>query len=92
MRWIIVVLLIFLVGLQYRLWIGPGSWEEIVQLEREIDTQQTINQRLQDRNQVLEHEVHSLKNGLDSVEERARTELGLIKEGETFFLIKKEKE
>ncbi len=87
MRWILILLLLFLAGLQYRLWIGQGSWEQIVTLERDIEQRKLINERLRGRNKVLEHEVRDLKNGMDSVEERARSELGLIKKGETFYLI-----
>jgi cell division protein FtsB len=87
MRWLLLLLLILLAGLQYRLWIGQGSWAEIVALERALEEQEVINERLRQRNKVLEIEVRALKNGTDSVEERARSELGLIKEDETFFLI-----
>ena len=87
MRCILSLLVIILIGLQYRLWFGQGSWEQIVSLQRQIEGQGLFNRRLQDRNQVLEKEVRDLKSGLESVEERARTELGLIKEGETFYLL-----
>ncbi|WP_339339595.1 cell division protein FtsB [uncultured Oceanicoccus sp.] len=87
MRWILMILVIILIGLQYRLWFGQGSWEQIVSLQRELDQQHLFNQRLRDRNQVVENEVRDLKSGLESVEERARTELGLIKDGETFYLL-----
>ena len=91
MRWILIILIVLFCGLQYRLWVGDGSWEQIVSLEREMEAQETVNDRLRDRNQVLEHEVRDLKSGLDSVEERARSELGLIKAGETFYLIEEDK-
>ena len=87
MRWIIILLIVFFIGLQYRLWFGEGSWEQIVFLQRQMEDQSLVNQRLQDRNKVLENEVRDLKSGLDSVEERARSDLGLIKEGETFYLL-----
>ncbi|MCP3908670.1 MAG: cell division protein FtsB [Oceanicoccus sp.] len=87
MRWILILLIAILVSLQYRLWFGQGSWEQIVSLERELEQQQLVSQRLRDRNQVLENEVRDLKSGLESVEERARSELGLIKDGETFYLL-----
>ncbi|MEH6559320.1 MAG: cell division protein FtsB [Oceanicoccus sp.] len=87
MRWILILLLLVLAGLQYRLWFGDGSWEQIVYLEREIERQKLVNQGLSDRNKILENEVRDLKNGLGSVEERARSELGLIKDGETFYLL-----
>ena len=87
MRWILILLLLFFFGLQYRLWLGAGSWEQIVSLERDIEQQTQINDLLDNRNQLLDAEVKDLKNGLDSVEERARSDLGLIKEGETFYLL-----
>ena len=87
MRLILILLLLLLAGLQYRLFVGQGSWEQITSLERQIEQQQLINQRLVDRNKVLENEVLDLKSGLQSVEERARSDLGLIKKGETFYLL-----
>jgi cell division protein FtsB len=87
MRWILTLLLLLLAGLQYRLWVGQGSWEQIVSLQRQIEQQQSLNQQLQNRNMVLENEVRDLKKGLGSVEARARSELGLIKPGETFYLL-----
>lgn len=87
MRWILTLLIVIFIALQYRLWFGQGSWEQIISLERELEEQDLINQRLRDRNEVLENEVRDLKSGLESVEERARSELGLIKDGETFYLL-----
>ena len=81
-----ILLLLVLAGLQYRLWFGSGSWEQIVYLQREIEQQKLVNQGLSDRNAILENEVRDLKNGMGSIEERARSELGLIKDGETFYL------
>ncbi len=82
-----ILLLLVLAGLQYRLWFGSGSWEQIVYLQREIEQQKLVNQGLSDRNAILENEVRDLKNGMGSIEERARSELGLIKDGETFYLL-----
>ena len=76
-----------LLWLQIRLWTGPGSLAEINRLETEIATQILSNAELRKRNQALLQDVSDLKNGLDSVEERARSELGMIKKGETFYLI-----
>ena len=87
MRWIMILLLLVLAGLQYRLWFGSGSWEQIVYLQREIEQQKLVNQGLSVRNAILENEVRDLKNGMGSIEERARSELGLIKDGETFYLL-----
>jgi cell division protein FtsB len=84
---LIVVLVLLLLGLQYRLWVGENSLAHISRLEKEITQQQIENNRLNDRNQVLAAEVKALKSGLDAVEERARGDLGMIKENETFFMV-----
>lgn len=86
-RTLLIFLLLILAGLQYRLWVGDGSWEEIVSLRRDITEQKVQNAELRARNEKLYREVQSLRNDLDSVEERARSELGLIREDETFYLI-----
>lgn len=87
MRWLNIFLLVLLAGLQYRLWIGAGSWAQVASIDREIEQQQQRNERLVNRNRLLEGEIHSLKSGFDAVEERARNELGMLKRGETFYLI-----
>lgn len=87
MKWLIVCLLILLSGLQYRLWVGEGSLADVVRLGNEIDAQVQENDRLRQRNAVLAAEVDGLKSGLDAVEERAREDLGMIKPGETFFMV-----
>ena len=86
MRWLVFLLVSLLLGLQYRLWFGAGSWADIVSLERLLAEQLVVNQALKARNDELEQEVYGLKNGVESIEARARSELGLIKEGETFYL------
>lgn len=90
MRPAIVLLSIVLVGLQVRLWVGLGSKHDVKELEAAIAVQNTELQRLQMRNDLLRAEVHDLRNNLESIEERARYELGLIRHGETFFLIPEE--
>lgn len=87
MKWLIPILLILFVGLQYRLWIGEGSLADVARLDRDIQQQQVENDRLQERNRVLMLEVDALKSGLGSVEERAREDMGMIKPGETFFMV-----
>ena len=87
MKWLIPILLILFVGLQYRLWVGDGSLANVARLKREIKQQQVENDRLQERNRVRMLEVDALKSGLGSVEERAREDMGMIKEGETFFMV-----
>jgi len=73
--------------LQYQLWLGEDSVRALNLLEQELAAQQAINDTLTARNDVLEVEVLDLKNGLEAVEERARSELGMIGENETFYLI-----
>jgi cell division protein FtsB len=87
MKMVLVILLCVLVLLQVRLWTGPGSIADIVRLENAIAEQDAANAGLRERNSGLMEEVSDLRNGLDSIEERARNELGLIRRGETFYLI-----
>jgi cell division protein FtsB len=87
MRWLNVVLLVMLVGLQYRLWIGPGSWAQIAALNDTIAKQRQLDDRLAGRNQMLEGEVLSLKSGFEAIEEHARNDLGMVRRGETFYLV-----
>ena len=85
MRWLLGVLLLILVFLQYRLWIAEGSLAEQKRLERQVVEQTAVNQELLERNAVLEREVLELQSGKEGVEQRAREELGLVREGETFY-------
>lgn len=87
----IATLIICLLGLQYRLWVGEGSLANVAQLERDVKQQQAENARLRERNNILAVEVDNLKNGLDSIEERARNDVGMIKKDETFFMVLQEK-
>ncbi|KFX69970.1 cell division protein FtsB [Pseudomonas taeanensis MS-3] len=83
--WLFVVLILLLAGLQYRLWVGDGSLAQVTELSQQIDNQQGENERLLERNRILEAEVRELKKGMETVEERARHELGMVKEGETLY-------
>lgn len=87
MKIVLGILLVILVLLQVRLWTGAGSIAEISRLDARIELQNQENTGLDARNQALKDEVSDLKNGLDSIEERARSELGLIRKGETFYLL-----
>lgn len=73
--------------LQYPLWFGDNSLPDAWQLQSRIEEQKQDNAQLEERNQLLEAEVRKLKSGLEIVEEKARSELGLIKEGETFYRV-----
>lgn len=83
--WLFLILLLLLGGLQYRLWVGSGSLAQVTELKQQIDEQHAENERLLERNRVLDAEVMELKKGMETVEERARHELGMVKEGETLF-------
>ncbi len=87
MKPLIAILVLMLVALQYRLWVGEGSLADVSRLKSKIERQQLENDRLFQRNAILAEEVKALKSGLDAVEERAREDLGMVKEGETFYMI-----
>lgn len=87
MKWLIIALSIFVVYLQYRLWVGEGSLAEVVGLQDQITVQQLEIDELQERNRILALEVTELKTGVKTIEERARTDMGMIKEGETFYIV-----
>ncbi|MFZ2288239.1 MAG: cell division protein FtsB [Halopseudomonas yangmingensis] len=90
MKWLWIVTLALLAGLQYRLWIGEGSLAHVAQLKQQIAEQRQENEQLEERNRVLAAEVVELKQGLETVEERARHELGMIRDGETLFQLSNE--
>jgi cell division protein FtsB len=81
------VMLLILIGLQYRLWIGSGSFSEVWRLQDKVEQQVTQNRILENRNHRLNEEVLDLKRGYAAIEERARFDLGMIKQGETFYMI-----
>jgi cell division protein FtsB len=85
MKILIGILILLLIGLQYKLWLGDGSLSEVVQLSRELDLQKEKLRILEQRNNILEAQVLDLQNGLDAFEEKARNDLGMIKQGETFI-------
>jgi len=73
--------------LQYRLWTGNGSLVEVNLLKDEIEKIENENENLKERNLSLTAEVFDLKQGHEAIEEIARSEMGLIKDGETFYQI-----
>jgi len=84
---ILTILIVLFVLLQYRLWLGTGGLVRLWQINQAVEEQLQENNRLEERNLALEAEVIDLKRGLEAVEERARSELGMIKKGETFVQI-----
>lgn len=87
MRILIVILIGLLALLQYRLWFGDGGYADIHMLEQRVTVQREENDALLARNRELQAEVEDLRERLDAVEERARSELGLIREGEEFYQV-----
>ena len=87
MRAVTLILIVLLLLLQYPLWLGKGSWLKVWDLNRQVEAQQQINQQTQARNALLDAEVRDLKQGTEAIGERARSELGMIRQGEVFFQI-----
>jgi len=80
-------LLTLVLILQYRLWVSDSGMREVWRLRREVAAQQNINEQLKERNRTLAGEVQDLKKGKSAIEERARTDLGMIGTNETFFQV-----
>ena len=86
-RIVIVAAVLAEAGLQYRLWIGQGSFAHVNDLSEKVELRAAENDSRRQRNAILKAEILDLKQGLEAVEDIARSELGLIKKGETFFLL-----
>ena len=87
MNWPALVLVVLIALLQYPLWLGKGGWLRVWDYDRQLQEQREVNQKLEQRNAGLDAEVRDLKSGLDAIEERARYELGMIREGEVFVQV-----
>ena len=87
MRILLIFLLLVFFALQYRLWVGEGSYAEVVHLQNEIAVKKQDLKRMQQENMQLRAEIEDLKSGLAAIEERARNDLGMVKEGEVYFQI-----
>ncbi|MDF0604894.1 cell division protein FtsB [Neisseriaceae bacterium TC5R-5] len=87
MRWLTITLITVILGLQWPLWFGKGSWLRVWQLDKQLQEQRAVTQKRVARNAALDAEVRDLKQGTDAIEERARNELGMIRHGEVFFQI-----
>jgi len=92
MRLLLAILLILLVALQFKLWFGEGGYRDVQRLAERVEEQAAENEALAQRNRELQAEVEDLRQGLEAIEERARSELGLIKEDEEFFQVVPEQE
>lgn len=87
MRWLILGLIVLLGLLQYRLWVGDGSLEELYALRAQISDYRVELEALKARNLALAADVQNLKDGLEAIEDRARSELGMIQRGEVFLQV-----
>ena len=87
MKLLTLALITLVAMLQYPLWLGKGSWLRVWDVDQQVRAQHATNQKLQARNAALDAEVRDLKQGLDAIEERARSELGMIKQDEIFFQV-----
>tara|TARA_B100000676_G_scaffold192342_1_gene189058 strand:- start:380 stop:652 length:273 start_codon:yes stop_codon:yes gene_type:complete len=86
-RFIIIILIVFFLLIQFDIWFKDDGLYRVKELEEMIGSQVEENERLKLRNEQLEREIEELKSGTESIEEKARTDLGMIKEGEEFYLI-----
>ncbi|HAK53574.1 MAG TPA: cell division protein FtsB [Gammaproteobacteria bacterium] len=84
---ILTSMLVLTVSLQYRLWIGEGSLAHASGLMDQVQRMQSENRSMSQRNAILKAEIIDLRSGLDAIEEKARSDFGLIKQNETFFLL-----
>ena len=87
MRALLVILILLLVALQLKMWFGEGGYRDVQRLAVRVEEQARENELLAQRNRELQAEVEDLRQGLEAIEERARSELGLIKEGEDFYQV-----
>jgi cell division protein FtsB len=87
MKWLLIALAAILVLLQYRVWLSDDGVREVARLNEAVAAQRAENERLTERNRQLAAEVRDLKSGMAALEERARSELGMVAGGETFYQV-----
>lgn len=85
MRFLAFIFAALILALQYPMWLGKGGWLRVRELDHQVEAQKRVNTELQTRNTKLDAEVRDLKQGLEAIEERARSELGMIRQDEVFF-------
>jgi cell division protein FtsB len=90
MKWLTLALVALVGVVQYPLWLGKGGWLRVWEVDQQIATQRETNAKLKVRNGALDAEVRDLKQGLEAIEERARSELGMIRQDEIFFQVLEE--
>ena len=87
MKYLTLLFVVLIASLQYPLWLGKGSWLRAWDLSHQIEAQNLKNASLKARNDTLDAEVRDLKQGYAAIEERARSELGMIKHDEVFYQV-----
>jgi cell division protein FtsB len=87
MKTLLIILVVALVLLQLKLWFGEGGYRDVQRLAVRVEEQALENEELARRNRELQAEVEDLRQGLEAIEERARSELGLVKENEEFYQV-----
>ncbi|MEO6118255.1 MAG: cell division protein FtsB [Methylotenera sp.] len=87
MKALTLIFVILIALLQYPLWLGKGSWLRVWDLSRQVANSQEKNNALKARNDTLDAEVRDLKSGRAAIEERARSELGMVKQDEVFYQV-----
>jgi len=85
LRTLAVIFALLILALQYPMWLGKGGWLQVRELGRQAEAAQQANADLKARNAALDAEVRDLKTGLEAIEERARSDLGMVKKDEVFF-------
>jgi cell division protein FtsB len=87
MRWLALIFVALILALQYPMWLGKGGWLQVRETDRQIALQREANAKLKSRNDALDADVRDLKTGSEAIEERARSELGMIRSDEVFFQV-----
>ena len=85
MRWLALAFIALIATLQYPMWLGKGGWLQVREFDRHLAGQKEANAKLKSRNDALDADVRDLKTGYEAIEERARSELGMIRQDEIFF-------
>ena len=85
MRILALIFVALIVALQYPMWLGKGGWLQVRELDRQLAAQRDTNEKLKARNEALDADVRDLKSGFEAIEERARSELGMVRNDEVFF-------
>ena len=87
MRWLALVFAALILAIQYPMWLGKGGWLQVREYDRQVALQRDANAKLKARNDALDADLRDLKTGYEAIEERARADLGMIRQDEVFFQI-----